>query len=157
MNYRVVAFPFLMWLATFGMYLSFPQPTATPPLTSLIQRLVSCSFTKSQYIKTGTQCFSITVALNVLLTLMIVTRLIWHSRNIRDAVGSPARGGGLYKTIITILIESSALYTVNHLCFLVSWSIESPLTYLFLPILVKTQVRAVFLFPGAPRSWNDIL
>jgi tellurite resistance protein TehA-like permease len=96
---------------------------------------------------TGTPFFSLSVALNVLLTLMIVARLILHNKNMRDAVGSPARVGGLYTAIITMLIESSALYAINSLLFVVPWSIRSPLAALFFPALAETQVRAVFPFP----------
>jgi hypothetical protein len=65
----------------------------------------------------------------------------------RDAMGSPAKASGLYKAVVTMLVESSALYAVNSLLFIVSWGIGSPLTSLFFPILAETQVRAVFAFP----------
>ena len=53
--------------------------------------------------------FSISLSLNVLLTLMIVIRLILHTRNIRAAMGI-AGSGRLSKAIVTMLIESCALY-----------------------------------------------
>jgi hypothetical protein len=62
-------------------------------------------------------------------------------------MGSPARTGELYRAIVTILVESSALYAVNSLLFIVPWSRESALTEFFFPILAETQVRAVLLFP----------
>ena len=62
----------------------------------------------------GLPYFSISLSLNVLLTLMIVVRLILHTRSIRTSTG---KGGinGLYMVIVTMLIESSALYGVSSL------------------------------------------
>ena len=92
----------------------------------------------------GLPYFSISLSLNILLTLMIVTQLIRHSRNIRSAMGGPRGAGGLYKTIITVLVESSALYAVNSLLFVGPWGAKSHVADIFLPILAETQVRAAF-------------
>ena len=85
---------------------------------------------------------SISVSLDVLLTLMIAVRLIMHTRNIRTATGAPARIGGLYKAITTTLVESSALYAVSSLLALVPWIARSGVAEIFLPALAETQVRA---------------
>ena len=58
--------------------------------------------------------FSISLSLNVLLTLMIVARLVLHTRNIRTSMGI-AGIGGLCKVIITMLIESSVIYATSSL------------------------------------------
>jgi hypothetical protein len=52
---------------------------------------------------------------------MIVIRLVLHDRNIRAATGSRSGIGGLSKTVVTMLIESSALYAVNALAMIVLW------------------------------------
>ena len=52
---------------------------------------------------------SISLSLNVLLTLMIIARLLLHSRQIQSAVGVAAGVGRLYRTIIAVLVESCAL------------------------------------------------
>lgn len=46
---------------------------------------------------------SISLSLNILLTLMIATRLIRHSRDIRSAIG-PATENELYTTVVTMLV-----------------------------------------------------
>ena len=56
-------------------------------------------------------------------------------------MGAPAGANGLYKTIITVLIESSALYAVNSLLFVAPWGAKSHVADIFLPILAETQVR----------------
>ena len=96
--------------------------------------------------------FSISLSLNVLLTLMIVIRLILHTRNIRAAMGI-AGSGRLSKAIVTMLIESCALYSVNSLLFIAPWGAHNYAESIFLPILTQTQVRAF----SRSRSESDRL
>ena len=77
---------------------------------------------------------------------MIVTRLILHSRNVRTAMGAPFGATGLRKAIVTMFIESSALYAVNSLLFIGPWGAGNHAADMFLPILAETQVRVLF-FP----------
>ena len=97
----------------------------------------------------GTPYFLISLALNVILTLMIVIRLIMHRRNIRNAMGAQDRASRVYKTIITILVESSALYTVSFLLFVGPWGATSYVEDIFFPPLAQAQVCAVHLFFSA--------
>ena len=83
---------------------------------------------------------SVSVSLNVLLTLMIVTRLVLHGRNVRATIGSPTGMSRLSKTIITMLIESSALYAVNSLLLIGLWAAGNPASGIFLPIISQNQV-----------------
>jgi hypothetical protein len=96
----------------------------------------------------GTPYYSISISLNVLLTLMIVTRLVMYNRNVRNAMGAPAKAGGVYRTAVTLLVESCALYAVSYILFIASWAIGSPVSNIFLPILAETQVRVVFTPPS---------
>ena len=93
----------------------------------------------------GIPYFSLTVSLNVLLTLIIVGRLILHGRNIRRALGTPTRTSGLYGAVITILVESSAIYAVTSLLFIGPWIAKNRASDIFLPILAEVQVRSVSL------------
>lgn len=91
--------------------------------------------------------FIISLSLNVLLTLMIVARLVLHIRNIRNAMGTSGGAGGLYKPIISILVESCALYASSFLVYIVTWSLNGSSQFIseaFQPILAEAQVRAVF-------------
>ena len=89
----------------------------------------------------GLPYFSIALSLNVLLTLMIVIRLILHTRNARTSTGESGISG-LYKVIVTMLIESSALYAVSSLLVLGPSSAGNSASDIFIPILAETQVRA---------------
>ena len=82
---------------------------------------------------------SISVSLNILLTLMIVIRLILHTRNIRNAMGISGIGG-LCKAVATMLIESCALYAVNSLLVIIPVAADSDVMNIFFPVLAETQV-----------------
>jgi len=135
MNIWVIAFPCVMYLGSVAMGVMFIYQTSQP--NSSIWNSIAVNF--------GLPYFSISIALNVLLTLMIVVRLVLHSRNIRSAMGTPVGVNGLYKAIVTMLIESSALYAVNSLLFIGPWGAGSHAADIFLPILAETQVIAPFL------------
>ena len=88
----------------------------------------------------GLPYFTISVGLNVLLTLMISARLILHSRNVRGAMGSTSGVSSLYKAIVTMLIESSSLYAVTSILFIAPYAANNYASDIFLPILAEVQV-----------------
>ena len=90
----------------------------------------------------GLPYFLISLPLNVLLTLMIVVRLVLHSRRTRNTTGALARIGGVYRTVATMLIESSALYAMSSLLVIGPLVAKHWAAVMFLPILAETQVRA---------------
>jgi hypothetical protein len=94
----------------------------------------------------GTSYFSIALSLTALLTLMIVTRLIVHRRDVRRAMGDLGGDGGLYTAIVTMLMESYALYAVAFLLYIVPWAIHNRVMSIFSDTLGAIQVRAVFAF-----------
>ena len=98
---------------------------------------------------------SISTSLNVLLTLMIVIRLILHTRNIRNAMGIGGIGG-LCKAISTMLIESCALYAVTSLLVIIPLAIQNYAMDIFFPILAETQVRAFLYHPRSSDRSADV-
>ena len=95
-------------------------------------------------INIGVAFFSISVSLNVLLTLMIVIRLALHSKNIKNSLGAKGGASGLYNAVITMLVESCALYAVAFVIYIGFWRAHKPLEYVFFEILSEAQVRAVW-------------
>ena len=84
---------------------------------------------------------------------MIVVKLVVHSRNFRKAVGaSVMRAGELYDVIVTIIVESFALYAVTYLVFIGSWRTRS-LSYIVAPILFGAQVCIVLRPPNIPQRY----
>ena len=99
--------------------------------------------------------FSISISLNILLTLMIIIRLVLHSRSTRTTATALAGIGGLYRTVITMLIESSALYAVSSLLVIGTYLSGNCSADLFLPILAETQVCA-FQLPQSLDRLSDM-
>ena len=94
--------------------------------------------------KIGIPYFSISMSLNILLTLMIVVRLALHNRRLRSVqVGLVDK---TYTTVSAMIIESSALYAVSSLLFIGPWAAKSWIAGVFSPILAETQVRAHLTF-----------
>ena len=85
--------------------------------------------------------FTISLSLNIILTLMIVVRLILHTRAIRTAMGGSGIGG-LSKAIVTMLVESCALYAVSSVLVIGPWGATATIGNTFLSILPEIQVRA---------------
>ena len=102
--------------------------------------------------KFGIPHHALSVAVNILLTLMIVIRLLSHGRKTRKAMGASAPAGGWYKTVITILVESCALFAVSFLLFVGFWAAVNPLASVFFSVLVGTQVRSIFAFRDILRE-----
>ena len=91
--------------------------------------------------------FSLSLALNVILTLMIAVRLVLHARNTRAAMGL-AGIGGLCNAVIIMFIESCALYSVSLVLIIGPLVAGHPIVNFFLFIQPQTQVRS----PSLPRS-----
>jgi len=94
----------------------------------------------------GISYYSIAVALNVLLTLMVVVRLFLHNRKVRSALGTQNASSGLYNAIIVMLVESCALYTVTFLLYVGLAAARNTAANVFFPILIQVQVRDVSTF-----------
>ena len=161
-NLWVVAFPFLVYLGSVGTYLDCHKSTTTLGADGLdIAMSIALMFEISQppninvwnttAVDFGLPYYSISIALNVLLTLMIIIRLILHTRNVRNAVGT-AGTSGLCKAIVTMLIESCALYNVGSLLVIGSWITGGRGTVIFFNILNQIQVRA---FPQLRSSQSN--
>ena len=103
----------------------------------------------STYVRWGDAYYSIALSLNVLLTLMLITRLVLHSKNIRSVMGTQDGASGLYKTIITMLVESGALYAASFVLLVGSWAGQSLVELVTFQIIPEIQVRAIF-----PLSWH---
>ena len=144
-NPWVIAFPCLMYLVSVSAYLSFSRMSVTlkANIHKIVMGLLSVISGWKAAIVTYVPFLSISVSLNVTLTLMIVLRIVLHSRFVRAAMGSQAGIGGLYKTIATMLIESCALFAVSSLFAVGSFAADNETAYLAFPILTEIQVRAL--------------
>ena len=156
MNYWAVAIPFVIYLASWGMCSNSPQPkpaltvsdydTATG-IISIYVGALPVSPPVLPYLRWGDAYYSIAVSLNVLLTLMLISRLVLHSKNIRRAMGYQDGASGLYKQIITMLVESGALYAASFVLLVGPWASGSVVQYITFQITPEIQVRTIFSLP----------
>lgn len=81
---------------------------------------------------------SLSLALNILVTIFIVVRLLLQRRRITRALGN--LHGVHYTSIVAMIIESAALYSVFSLLLLVPFGLKSPISQIFLPCIGQVQV-----------------
>ncbi|KAF8839393.1 hypothetical protein BDN67DRAFT_970059 [Paxillus ammoniavirescens] len=98
--------------------------------------------------------YACSLALSLTSTILIVARLCLYKRRLdrtsRGSVASP------YLGIIVIIIESSGLYALWSLLFLITYVINNPFQYMFLPSLAQVQIIApllIVLFAVQGRGW----
>jgi hypothetical protein len=150
-----MAFPYLVYLASVGTCSSPPQADGdtlinTTDVAMGISHVYERSATHWYYasaVNFSTSYFSISLALNVTLTSMIVTRVILHRRGLRRALEASDGLSGVYTAIATMIIESYALYAVALLAYTIPWAIGSPVTGIFSKTAGAIQVRSFFTFP----------
>ena len=152
-----MAFLCLMYLASVGTCPVFPQADSGT-LTNITDLGCGIVYAYEGFgsraatvtsVNITTSYLSICLALNVLLTLMIVVRLLRHVRNVRAATGGSGGSGGLrttVSTVVTMIIESYALYAVALLMCIVPWVVNSWLYFVFSIATGEMQVRVVFTF-----------
>jgi hypothetical protein len=87
--------------------------------------------------------YSMSLALNILVTLMIVTRLLIYRRRIVKAMGSTH--GSQYTSLTAMIIESAAIYSLFSLLFLIPFALGHSLSQVFIQALSPTQNVATFL------------
>ncbi|KLO13649.1 hypothetical protein SCHPADRAFT_915187 [Schizopora paradoxa] len=132
-NLYVAALPILTLLGSFtvSVLLLFQL---TQPGASLWTR-VAISF--------GIPYWSISISLNVIVTLLIVARLLYMRRVTRIAL-TPEHAS-TYTSIVAILIESAALYSTVGLIFVISYARNSMVQNVLLPVLGHIQAVSPLL------------
>ena len=84
---------------------------------------------------------------------MIITRLVLHNRNVRNAIGASSGVTGLYTAIITMLVESSVLLAVGYLLYIIPTAVNSNFALVSSTVLGEIQVRVVSSTP----TYQDIV
>lgn len=84
--------------------------------------------------------YVISIAINILLTLLIAGRLLLHRQRMVSILG--AQHAGVYVSIATIIIESAILYSAFALPFFITLGLDTPVSNTFLNCLNSVQVCA---------------
>ncbi|KAG9310501.1 hypothetical protein JVU11DRAFT_9647 [Chiua virens] len=111
--------------------------------------LIQLSATANPFVTTGTTVnyilpyFSLVLALNVILTIAIVLRLLHFRYRITSVMGP--KYGSQYTSIAMMLIESAALYSIVSIAFVVLFAVGNAVSQVFLQSLIQFQTIAMLL------------
>ncbi|KZV76099.1 hypothetical protein PENSPDRAFT_748031 [Peniophora sp. CONT] len=131
--YFIIVIPSLMLLASFVMGTLWTLQSSQPALSlySALPRAYGISY------------YTISLSLNVVLTLLIVGRLLQYRASIMASL--PAAHAKHYVSLATVLVESAALYSVFAVCFLITYTINSPINEVFIDLAQSAQQISAYL------------
>ncbi|KAJ7032812.1 hypothetical protein C8F04DRAFT_1040212 [Mycena alexandri] len=145
-KYWLSAFPLLMFLGSVGSSIALIISIARP----------GDRFWSEKSVQFGLAYWSLSIALNIILTVSIVVRIWIVRRQVHGLVGGPL--SVQYVSIAAMLIESAALYAIWSMVFLICYARGTPLQNILLPPLGQVQGIAplLILFRVAQgRAWSQ--
>lgn len=92
-------------------------------------------------LKYGTSYYVLSVSANVILTVLISVQLLIFRRRIMK-LHSPELGKD-YFSLLTIIVESAALYSAFGIIFIVTYALNNPLNQIFLFVANSSQVSGL--------------
>jgi len=106
----------------------------------------------------GVIYYSLSIGMNVVLTLLITGKLLVYRHRFKttSTSGSPDPVQ-FYTSLLTIFIESAALYSTFAICFLVSYAINNPINQVFLVFTTAAQQISAYLIAyrlAAGTAWQ---
>ncbi|VDC01090.1 unnamed protein product [Peniophora sp. CBMAI 1063] len=148
-----VTLPTLTFLASFAMSI-VELDAVTRPNSSIFA---------STSVNLGLIYWSLSIAVNVLVTLLIVARVYFAQRALSRALGveRSSHSDRLYTNVSAMLIESAALYTIPAIIFLVGYSLQITLQFTvgpleciqgIAPLLIILRVANGTAYTSAPIS-----
>ncbi|KAK0466160.1 uncharacterized protein EV420DRAFT_1510226 [Desarmillaria tabescens] len=114
------------------------------------------SFWATTSVRLGIAFWSISAGLNIIFTCLIASRLLLLRRR-ADAVLGPSHGSH-YTSVVTIMVESAALYSLWALVFLITYARNDPVQNILLPPLGQIEGIApllIILRVTRGRAWNS--
>jgi len=141
-NYLVVAFPVLMFLASTALSIITVFQTAQPGAS--LWTKVTVNFALPYW--------SLSISLNIIVTLLIAGRLLVVRKALREALG--AEHAKKYTSAIAMLIESAALYSITSIVFIITYARNSYVQNLVLPVLCSVMPTAPLLILLRVASGN---
>ncbi|KAG1751356.1 uncharacterized protein EDB91DRAFT_1104975 [Suillus paluster] len=109
--------------------------------------LASVVTTTSPYFSTNINYtvpyLSISLALNIIVTIAIVLRLLTYRYRISSVLGSSY--GTQYTSIAAMVVESAALYSTFSVAFLTLFLLNNPISETFIESLTQVQIIAMLL------------
>ncbi|KAJ7753630.1 hypothetical protein DFH07DRAFT_510194 [Mycena maculata] len=127
LNFAIVAIPILMYLASIAMSIMVLFQSSRP----------NANLWTTLTVNFGIPYYTLSAALNVLITIMITTRLLLYRRSLRNTLGREQAMSVPFASVASMLVESSLLYAVTSILFLVPYGLKSDVSNVFIPILIQ--------------------
>ncbi|KAJ8072805.1 hypothetical protein PM082_016364 [Marasmius tenuissimus] len=131
-KYWILGFPVLLALGDLTMGTLYLYQLSQP----------SANLFTGQAIDFGLPYFVLSTSLNILLTILLCSRLIFHQRRIAKTLMRPQVP---YMSIVAMLVESSAIYAVCSIIFIGTYGAGNIASSIFLPVLAQAQVISPLL------------
>jgi len=145
-SYLIIIVPMLVFLASTAMSILTIYQTAQPGASLWSQSAVSFAV----------PYWSLSISLNILVTIGIVYRLISMMKKVRTALSkSHAK---MYTSISAMVIESAALYSITGMIFIICYARLSNVQNIVLPILGQVMCIApelIVLRVARGRAWSS--
>lgn len=147
-NVSIMLIPFLIYLGSIAMGSLFLYQ-ALRPGASLFNHL-SINF--------GVPYFSLTAGLNVLISSLIVVQWLMFRCEVKRVLGHDYAVFSPYVAAGPLLIESSLIYAVNSIIFVVPYGLGSHVANIFLPLQALAPVLSSMLIVhrvAMRRAWDS--
>ncbi|EJD42182.1 hypothetical protein AURDEDRAFT_145835 [Auricularia subglabra TFB-10046 SS5] len=126
-NWYAVAFPILIFCGSTALSIITVYQLATPGSRFFSKTLLQFSL----------PYFSLSIALNLILTLMIVTKLAMARRSILRTLDKEQ--GRIYTGMVAMVVESAALTSTSSILFIIMYSINNDIFNVCLPLQVQVM------------------
>ncbi|KAH7921923.1 hypothetical protein BV22DRAFT_1018335 [Leucogyrophana mollusca] len=131
----VVALPGVILMGSIALGILWLIQVSSPRSSPALNAATGISYTASY--------FGVALAVNISVTLLIVSRLLLHRHRVTKVFGSGR--GSHYTSIAAIIVESASLYSVFSLLFLIPFGLNNPVSNTFLQILGEVDIIASLL------------
>ncbi|KZT01789.1 uncharacterized protein LAESUDRAFT_450793 [Laetiporus sulphureus 93-53] len=131
MNWWIMIIPILMWLAS----------AVLSVLTTVQAARPNSSLWASGTLDFSVPYWSLSIALNILLTLLLISRLLY----MRHVIASTPLGqahGKTYAGIAAMVLESALPYSTISIVFIILYGLQNTAADLFIPLLLQVACIA---------------
>jgi len=147
-RFAVVAVPLIAYIIAF--------------VLAVIQVVVSGepngNFFGIEAIKIAVSYYVISICMNIVLTVLICTRLLRASKQISSSLNLEVEAATAYTSAVAILVESAAFYSASGIMFLIPYAMQLQVGILFGQIWTKMSVICpllIILRVVNGRAWKD--
>lgn len=145
--FAIVIFPSVLFIGTLGQYFHRPlcplhklmfdvRNTATG-IAGVALFWQTSKETQAIVVNLGVAFHSCSVAINMIATALIAGKLLYQRKLIKDMGGDHSQE---YLSASAIFAESGALYSITGLIYIPLYGLNSPLIYVFAPLLEAASV-----------------